>query len=66
MSLTLTDLGDARTRLVATSLVDSFEGRDQWLDSGMESGVNDGYAKLDNLLVTGAVVDAHATAAARR
>ncbi len=52
-TLTLTDLGDGRTRLVATSLVDSFEGRDQWLASGMETGVNDGYAKLDQLLTEG-------------
>jgi uncharacterized protein YndB with AHSA1/START domain len=51
-TLTITDLGDGRTRLVATSLVDSFEARDQWLASGMESGVNDGYAKLDALLPT--------------
>jgi uncharacterized protein YndB with AHSA1/START domain len=49
-TLTLIDLGDGRTRLVATSLVDSFESRDQWLASGMEGGVNDGYAKLDALL----------------
>jgi len=49
-TLTITDLGDGRTRLTATSLVDSFEGRDQWLASGMEGGVNDGYAKLDALL----------------
>lgn len=54
-TLTLTDLGDGRTRLVAQSLVDSFEGRDQWLASGMETGVNDGYAKLDALLAEGAV-----------
>jgi len=52
-TLTLTDLGDGRTRLVATSLVDSFEGRDQWLESGMETGVNDGYRKLDELLAEG-------------
>ncbi len=52
-TLTLTDLGDGRTRLVATSLVDSFEGRDQWLASGMETGINDGYAKLDLLLSEG-------------
>ncbi len=54
-TLTLTDLGDGRTRLVATSLVDSFEGRDQWLESGMETGINEGYAKLDSLLENGAV-----------
>ena len=29
--LELTDLGDGRTRLVATSLVDSFEGRDAFV-----------------------------------
>ena len=28
------------------SLVDSFEGRDAWLRSGMEVGVDEGYAKL--------------------
>jgi len=44
------DLGDGRTRLHAQSLVDSFEGRDQWLASGMETGVDEGYAKLDAVL----------------
>jgi uncharacterized protein YndB with AHSA1/START domain/DNA-binding transcriptional ArsR family regulator len=44
------DLGDGRTRLVATSLCDSFEARDAMLVSGMDVGVNDGYAKLDELL----------------
>ena len=46
-TMTFEDLGDGRTRLHATSLVDSFEGRDAMLASGMEVGVNDGYAKLD-------------------
>lgn len=45
------EMGDGRTRLHAQSLVDSFEGRDQWMASGMETGVNDGYAKLDSLVV---------------
>jgi uncharacterized protein YndB with AHSA1/START domain len=49
-TLTFTDLGNGRTRLHAQSLVDSFEGRDQWLASGMDVGINDGYAKLDTLL----------------
>jgi uncharacterized protein YndB with AHSA1/START domain len=49
------DLGDGRTLLRAQSLVDSFEGRDAWLRSGMETGVNEGYAKLDALLAGGAV-----------
>jgi uncharacterized protein YndB with AHSA1/START domain len=44
------DLGDGRTRLTSTSLVDSFEGRDGFLASGMEVGVNEGYEKLDALL----------------
>ncbi|XRQ14343.1 SRPBCC family protein, partial [Actinomadura welshii] len=39
------DLGDGRTRLRAQSLVDSFEDRDMWLRSGMETGVDEGYAK---------------------
>ncbi len=44
------DLGDGRTRLRGRSLCDSIEGRDAWLRSGMEVGVDDGYAKLDDLL----------------
>jgi hypothetical protein len=44
------DLGDGRTRLHAQSLVDSLEGRDQWLASDMETGVEEGYAKLDALV----------------
>ena len=48
--LVFEDLGDGRTRLHAQSLVDSFEGRDQWLASGMETGVDEGYAKLDALV----------------
>ena len=54
-TLTFEDLGDGRTRLHAQSLVDSFEGRDAWLASDMETGVNDGYAKLDALLADGRV-----------
>ena len=44
------DLGNGRTRLRTQSLVDSFEGRDAWLKSGMEIGVEDGYAKLERML----------------
>ncbi len=43
-------LAGGGTRLRTTSLVDSFEGRDAWLRSGMETGVNDGYAKLERML----------------
>jgi len=51
--LVLEDLGDGRTRLTSTSLVDSFEGRDGFVASGMEVGVNEGYEKLDALLAEG-------------
>lgn len=47
------DLGDGTTRLHAQSLCDSFESRDGWLASGMEVGVNDGYAAIDRLLESG-------------
>jgi len=49
-TLRFEDLGNGTTRLHAQSLVDSFEGRDQWLASGMETGVEEGYAKLDALV----------------
>jgi uncharacterized protein YndB with AHSA1/START domain len=49
------DLGDGRTRLRTQSLVDSFESRDAWLASGMEVGVNEGYAKLEEMLTDGSV-----------
>ena len=52
-TLRFEDLGDGRTRLHAQSLCDSFEGRDAWLRSGMEVGVEQGYAKLDRLLAAG-------------
>jgi uncharacterized protein YndB with AHSA1/START domain len=48
--LVLEDLGNGRTRLVATSLVDSFEGRDAFVASGMETGVVQGYERLDEVL----------------
>ena len=46
------DLGDGRTRLVATSLCDSFEGRDAFIASGMEVGVREGYERLDEVLAS--------------
>ena len=52
-TLSFEDLGDGRTQLHATSLCDSFEAREGWLNSGMEVGVNDGYAKIDALLGDG-------------
>jgi uncharacterized protein YndB with AHSA1/START domain len=54
-TLRFEDLGDGRTRLHTQSLVDSFESRDAWLASGMQTGVDEGYAKLDDLLAAGDV-----------
>jgi uncharacterized protein YndB with AHSA1/START domain len=51
--LVLTDLGNGRTRLVATSLADSFEARDAMVASGMEHGVVEGYERLDEVLAEG-------------
>ena len=44
------DLGDGGTQLSVTSLVDSFEDRDAFVASGMETGIIEGYEKLDELL----------------
>jgi uncharacterized protein YndB with AHSA1/START domain len=48
--LVFEDLGGGRTRLTATSLVDSFADRDAFLATGMETGVREGYDRLDALL----------------
>jgi uncharacterized protein YndB with AHSA1/START domain len=52
-TMTFEDLGDGRTRTVGLSVVDSFEGRDAIIASGMDVGVNEGYEKLDALLAQG-------------
>ena len=44
------DLGDGWCRLIATSLTESFATRDAMLASGMESGIQEGYERLDELL----------------
>ena len=49
------DLGNGVTRMHSQSLLDSFEGRDGMIASGMEVGINEGYAKLDRLLESGEV-----------
>jgi uncharacterized protein YndB with AHSA1/START domain len=54
-TLRFEDLGDGTTRLHAQSLCDSIEGRDGMLSSGMDTGVHQGYAKLDALLADGAL-----------
>jgi uncharacterized protein YndB with AHSA1/START domain len=44
------DLDGGRCRLTATSLVDSFEGRDAFLSTGMSDGLREVYERLDELL----------------
>jgi uncharacterized protein YndB with AHSA1/START domain len=51
--LTLEPLEGGRTRLVAASLCDSFEDRDAMVASGMESGIVQGYERLDDVLAAG-------------
>ena len=48
--LVFADLGNGRTRLTAASLVDSFADRDAFIASGMETGVVEGYERLDEVL----------------
>lgn len=48
--MTLTDLGDGRCRLDGQSTFASVEARDAIVASGMETGLRDGYDKLDALL----------------
>ena len=50
--LELTDLGRGRTRLVGTSVYDSVESRDGMVASGMETGIVQGYDKLDAVLAS--------------
>lgn len=49
-TLVLEDLGGGRTRAIITSLVGSIAERDAILGSGMDTGVIEGYEKLDLLL----------------
>jgi uncharacterized protein YndB with AHSA1/START domain len=47
---TFEDLGDGRTKVTTVSVFDSAEDRDGMLASGMERGLNETYARLDELL----------------
>ena len=48
--VTLEDLGDGRTRIINVSLFHTTEERDGMLHSGMEQGLNQSYAALDEVL----------------
>ena len=52
-TMTFEDLGDGRTRVTGLSVVDTMESRDMIMASGMETGVIEGYEKLDALLAGG-------------
>ena len=49
---TFEDLGDGRTKVVATCLFHTTDERDGMLKSGMEQGLNQSYAELDKLLAS--------------
>jgi uncharacterized protein YndB with AHSA1/START domain len=49
-TITFEDVGDGRTRVDQLTVVDTFEGRDAIIASGMEQGVVTGYEKLDAIL----------------
>jgi uncharacterized protein YndB with AHSA1/START domain len=48
--MTFEPLDGGRTRLRAVSIVETVEGRDAFVASGMETGVVQGYQQLDELL----------------
>jgi uncharacterized protein YndB with AHSA1/START domain len=50
--MTFEPLEGGRTRLRAVSIVETVEGRDAFVASGMETGVVQGYEQLDELLPT--------------
>jgi uncharacterized protein YndB with AHSA1/START domain len=49
-TVTFTDLGDGRTKVTSRSLFMAGDDRDAALSSGMEEGLKDSYAALDQLL----------------
>ena len=49
-TLHLEDLPNGRTKLTTQSVYQSVSDRDGMIQSGMEYGINDGYARLDELL----------------
>lgn len=52
-TMTFTDLGDGRARLESTALMEDFAARDAMLASGMETGLDDGYAALQGMVDDG-------------
>ena len=52
-TVTFEDIGGGRTRVTGLSVVDTIETRDMVVSSGMDTGVIEGYEKLDALLAEG-------------
>lgn len=53
-TMTFEDLGNGRSRTRQLAVCQSVESRDGLVASGMESGIQEGFAKLDALLARGA------------
>ena len=51
-SMTFEDLGDGRSRLRLHTTYPSVESRDGMVASGMESGMSEGYRRLDDVLAS--------------
>jgi uncharacterized protein YndB with AHSA1/START domain len=51
-SLTFEDLGDGRSRVRGHATYPSLEARDGMVEGGMETGMTEGYQRLDDLLTT--------------
>lgn len=49
-SMTFTDLGDGRTRLSGHAVYPSLEARDGMVSSGMETGMREGYDRLEKIV----------------
>jgi uncharacterized protein YndB with AHSA1/START domain len=49
-TMTFEELPGGRTRVTGLSVVDSMEAQQAMMASGMEVGINDGFAKLDRIL----------------
>ena len=52
-TMTFEDRGHGRTRINSLSIVETLEVRDMIMASGMDTGVTEGYEKLDILLAEG-------------
>lgn len=49
-SMSFVDLGNGRCKLVGRSVLPSIEARDAMIASGMETGMAEGYVRLDQLV----------------